>query len=124
MGLRTLKSSHSHMFFRIGVLKNFAKFKGKQLSWSLFLIKLQASRLATLLKKELRLRCFPFKYYEIFRNSCFWTPSHINGEAFFARIIYYLSVNYFWEGSKQTSFLTAYVRKRWMFNQCRVLKVY
>ena len=59
VGLRNLKSTHSQMFFRIGVLKNFAKFKGKQLSRSLFLIKLQASRLATLLKKELQLRCFP-----------------------------------------------------------------
>ena len=30
------------MFFEIGVLKNFAIFRGKRLCWSLFLIKLQA----------------------------------------------------------------------------------
>ena len=30
------------MFFKIGVLKNFANFAGKHLCWSLFLIKLQA----------------------------------------------------------------------------------
>ena len=30
------------MFFEIGVLKNFANFAGKNLCWSLFLIKLQA----------------------------------------------------------------------------------
>ena len=30
------------MFFKIGVLKNLAIFRGKHLSWSLFLIKLQA----------------------------------------------------------------------------------
>ena len=35
-------TTRSQMFHRIGVLKNFANFKGKQLCWSLFLIKLQA----------------------------------------------------------------------------------
>ena len=34
------------------VLKNFAIFTGKHLCWSLFLTKLQAFRLATLLKRE------------------------------------------------------------------------
>ena len=33
------RSSRSHMFFKIGVLKNFANFIGKHLCWSLFLIK-------------------------------------------------------------------------------------
>ena len=32
-------NSRSHMFFKIGVLKNFANFTGKHLSWSLFLTK-------------------------------------------------------------------------------------
>ena len=36
------RSSRSQMFFKIGVLKNFANFTGKHLCWSLFLIKLQA----------------------------------------------------------------------------------
>ena len=35
------RSSHSQMFFKIGVLKNFVIFTGKHLYWSLFLIKLQ-----------------------------------------------------------------------------------
>ena len=34
------RSSRSQMFFKIGVLKNFAIFTGKSLCWSLFLIKL------------------------------------------------------------------------------------
>ena len=34
------KSSLSQMFFKIGVLKNFAIFTGKHLCWNLFLIKL------------------------------------------------------------------------------------
>ena len=33
------RSSQLQMFFRIGALKNFAIFIGKQLCWSLFLIK-------------------------------------------------------------------------------------
>ena len=36
------RSSRSQMFFKIGVLKNFAIFAEKHLCWSLFLIKLQA----------------------------------------------------------------------------------
>ena len=52
VGLRTLKSTRSQMFFRTGVFKNFAIFKGKQLSWSLFLKKSQTSRPANLLKRD------------------------------------------------------------------------
>ena len=48
----TFRSSRSQMFFTIGVLKNFAIFTEKHLCWSLFLIKLQASRPATLLKRD------------------------------------------------------------------------
>ena len=40
------------MFFRIGILKNFAMFTGKHFRWSLFLIKLQAFRPSTLLKRD------------------------------------------------------------------------
>ena len=39
------------MFFKTGIL-NFVKFTGKKLCWSLFLIKLQAFRAATLLKRD------------------------------------------------------------------------
>ena len=38
------RSGRSRMFFKVGVLKNFANFTGKQLCWSLFLKKLQAFR--------------------------------------------------------------------------------
>ena len=38
------------MFCKKGVLKNFANFTGKHLSWSLFLITFQVFRPATLLK--------------------------------------------------------------------------
>ena len=46
------KSSRSQMFFKIGVLNNFAIFAGKHLCWSYFLIKLQARRSAILLKRD------------------------------------------------------------------------
>ena len=46
------------MFFKIGVLKNFAVFTGKQQYWSIFLIKLQL--LGNL-------------FWRTFVNDCFWT---------------------------------------------------
>ena len=45
-------SSRSQMFFKIDVLKNFADFTGNYLFWSLFSIKLQVFRPATLLKRD------------------------------------------------------------------------
>ena len=47
------RSSYSQMFFKIGILKNLANFKGKHQSWSLFLIKLQASGLQLYWKETL-----------------------------------------------------------------------
>ena len=47
-----VKSSRSQMFLKIGVFKNFAIFTGKQLCWSLFLIKLLGFRPATLFKRD------------------------------------------------------------------------
>ena len=41
LSLVTVRSCRSHMFFKIGVLKNFAIFTGKHLCWSLSLIELQ-----------------------------------------------------------------------------------
>ena len=39
-----LRSSHQRYSVKKGVLENFAKFTGKQLCWSLLVIKLQASQ--------------------------------------------------------------------------------
>ena len=44
------RSSCSQMFFKTGVLNNFAIFTGKHLCWSLFMIKLKAWRPTTILK--------------------------------------------------------------------------
>ena len=50
-----------------GFLKNFVYFTGKHLCWSLFLIKLQAWRPATLLKR-LQHKCFPVKFAKFLRT--------------------------------------------------------
>ena len=50
------------MFCIKSVLKNFAKFTGKHLCWSLFFNVVAGLRLATLLKKRLQHRCFPVRF--------------------------------------------------------------
>ena len=55
------------MFFKIGVLKNFANFKGKHLCWILFLI----ISPATLFKKRLKHGCFPVKLAKFLRTPFF-----------------------------------------------------
>ena len=47
-----IQKQQPEVFYKIVILKNFAIFTGKQLFWSLFLIKLQAVRYATLLKRD------------------------------------------------------------------------
>ena len=80
------RSSRSQIFFKIDVLKNFASFTGKYLCWSLFLnkaagpptlflIKLQALRLASLLKRDSNTVDFLYNWQIIFMNSFFYrTP--------------------------------------------------
>ena len=65
------KSNHSQMFFKIGVLKNFAIFTGKYLCQSLFLIKLQAFKFV---KKRLQHRSFPVNIAKFLRTFLYKTP--------------------------------------------------
>ena len=60
----------SQMFLKIGVLKNFTNLTGKQLCWSLFLIKSQAWSPAILLI-ETPTEMFSSVYCEIFKSSFF-----------------------------------------------------
>ena len=66
------------MFFRIGLLENFANFRGKDLCWSLFLIKLLVWRSATLLKWDSKtgviLSC---EICEILKNIFFYRTSPV-----------------------------------------------
>ena len=48
----SLRSSHSEVFCKIGVLRNFAKFTGKRLCESLFFNNVAGLRAATLLKRD------------------------------------------------------------------------
>ena len=61
------KSSLWKMFFKIGVAKNFANFRGKHLCWSLLLIKLLAR-----LKNSLQHRCFPVKFEKFLKTLFFY----------------------------------------------------
>ena len=55
---------------KIGHLKNFANFTEKHLCWSLFLIKLQAFRPVTLLKRKPN-QVFSCEICEMFKNTFF-----------------------------------------------------
>ena len=55
-------------FCEKGVLRNFAKFRGKQLWQSLFFNKVAGLRPATLLKKRLWQRCFPVNFVKFLRT--------------------------------------------------------
>ena len=61
------------IIFKTGTLKNFAIFTGKQLCWSLFLIKLRPWRPATLLKRDSNTGVFlwilrPFQKHFFYRT--------------------------------------------------------
>ena len=71
------RSSRLKMFYKIVVLKNFAIFTGKHLCWSLFFIKLQIWKPATLSKRDsntgvrLQHRCFPVNIEKFLRTDSF-----------------------------------------------------
>ena len=67
------RSNHSQMFFKIGVLKNFANFTGKHPCQDL-------PQACNFIKERLQYRCFPEIYAKFFRtpfsqntsSGCFW----------------------------------------------------
>ena len=63
------KSSRLQMLFKIVVLKYFANFTGKQLCWSLFLMKLP--QVCNFSKKRSQHRCFPVKFTKTFKTTFF-----------------------------------------------------
>ena len=64
------RSSRSEMFFKIGILKNFAIITGKHLCWSPFLIKLRTWRSAALLNRDSH-RCFHVDFSKCLRTAFF-----------------------------------------------------
>ena len=72
------KSSRSHLFVKIGVLKSFPDFTEKHWCWSLFK-NLAGWRPANLLKKSFPgKRCFPVKFTKFLRTHFF----NISGDCF------------------------------------------
>ena len=71
---RKYRSSHPEVFCKKSVLKNFAKFTGKQLCQSLFFNKV-AGQACNFVKKETLVQVFSCEFCEIFRNTFFYrTP--------------------------------------------------
>ena len=71
---KSSKSSHRRCFIRKVVLRNFAKYTGKDLCQSLSFNKVTGLRPATLLKKRLWRRCFPVNFAKFLRTSFYRTP--------------------------------------------------
>ena len=59
------------MFFKIGVLRNFAIFTGKQPCWSHFLIKFQDLKPATLIKRDSDTDVFLWNIAKLLRTGLF-----------------------------------------------------
>ena len=107
------------IFFKMGVLKNFANFTtGKYLCWSLFLIKLQAWRPAGMktcnfIIKKLQHRCFPVKFAKFLRTSFLQNTSDgyfLNSTYASASVLLHIRIgNLDWNESheKQTKYIHA-----------------
>ena len=65
------RNSRPKVFCKKGVLRNFAKFTGKQLCQSLYFNKVAGLRPANLLKKRLRHRRFPVNFVKFLRRTFF-----------------------------------------------------
>ena len=74
---KLLRSSRPDVFCEKGVLKYFAKFTGKHLCQSLFLIKLQAFIL-----KETLAQLLSCEFCEIFKNTCFYRTTPVAASDF------------------------------------------
>ena len=59
----------SEMFSKTDDTKNFAKFTGERLCWSLFFNKVADFQPATLFKKKLQHRCYPVNFAKFLRTS-------------------------------------------------------
>ena len=62
------RTSHQKCSMKKGILRNFTKFKGKQLCQSLFSNIFAALRLENLFKKRLQHRCFPVNFAKFLRT--------------------------------------------------------
>ena len=66
-----ISKSRTQIFFKIGVLRNFAKFTGKHLFQSIFFNKVADPR------SELRQRCFPVNFAKFLRTLFFYRTTTV-----------------------------------------------
>ena len=85
------RSSHRKRSVNKIALWNFVHFTGKQFCWSLFLIKLQVFRPATLIKRDSKTVSFPVKFAKFFR-----TPLLKNIYELMIQVILIKSSEVFW----------------------------
>ena len=105
----TNRSSLSQMFFKIGVLKNFANFIGKHQCWSIFLIKLQAWRPATLLKRDSNTgaKFLRTLFLQNTSDGCFWAnPGDLCGSLCGEVMLWSLSTSLSYLSNIMLNFLT------------------
>ena len=62
------RNSHQRCSLKKVFLKNFTKFSGRHLCWSLFFNKVSGMRSTTLLKERLQQRCFPVNFVKFLRT--------------------------------------------------------
>ena len=79
-----IRSSHSQMFYKLGALKNFARFTGKYLRWSHFFIKFH--------KKWLKHRSFPWSLAKFLKTSFI---QNISGRLLFDRCFWKIMADVF-----------------------------
>ena len=70
-GFQKYRSSRLKMYFRVGVLKNFAMFIEKHLCWRLSLDKYAGLKVCNFIKKRLQHSFFRVKYETFLRTSFF-----------------------------------------------------
>ena len=108
--VRKGSNSHSHMFSKKSVFKNFAIFTIKKLCWNLFLITFQDYKSYIFIQKETPTLVFFCEYCEIFKNNFFiedlliipFPDFYLMIDIWFFRVIfYYLKLGHATEKTSQ-----------------------
>ena len=95
----TLQKQPIKVFYKKGVLRNFAKFTWKHLYQSLFFDKVAGPWPATLLKKRLWCRCFPLNFAKFLRAHFLYNTS----------VGLLLTLNYLHRKCCKTSFIYCFI---------------
>ena len=91
------RSRSPEVFCKIGVPKNFAKFTGKHLRWSIFINKVAGWRPGTLSIKRPRHSCFPVNFTKFLR-----APPMAASIVFWIGMNVFVKTQYFWNSNSYT----------------------